>query len=240
MYCMMCIIHAGARYDSGYSCLPPGGFSELFISLFCDCVKLSNVFVFQVQCQLHPSASRSKYFLLLSSPALSPFAVVLFLFLPSSSCLTTELLLFFSSFVSDHPSLFSFFSSVSLPLLPSSLYFFLFLPFSHPLFSFFLFSHFFLLLLYSSISFSFFSFLLAQLFLSFFLPIRSSSLPLQPLVHVLIRCFPSYDNSIVVLCLSPAAPGFQTHTVVHALSRRSWPSSQNTRANMLDSVWTLN
>lgn len=191
MYCMMCIIHAGARYDSGYSCLPPGGFSDLFISLFCNCVKLSDVFVFQVQCQLHPSASRSKYFLLLSSPTVVLF---LFLFLPSSSsssCLPTQHLQFFSSFVYFRPSLFVFLSSVILlSLLPSFLCF----PFSSIFFP----SSFFLSFCLSFLpSFSFssfsivllFSFLPAQLFLLFFLPLRSSSLSLPPLSHMRMQCF---------------------------------------------------
>lgn len=93
MYCMMCIIHAGARYDSGYSCLPPSGFSDLFIFYF---VTVSNVFVFQVQCQLHPSASRSKYFS--SLPSLLSLPISSFLPFP------LEHLRFFSSFL--------FFSSV--------------------------------------------------------------------------------------------------------------------------------
>lgn len=141
MYCMMCIIHAGARYDSGYSCPPPGGISELFISLFCNCVKLSNVFVFQVQCQLHPSASRSKYFfccsLLYPFPLLQPsssfphFCLLLHVFLLNFYCtspfLSTSFLLIFllCDSASSPPFLFMF----PLPSILSSSSLSVFLPF---------------------------------------------------------------------------------------------------------------
>lgn len=85
-----------------------------------------------------------------------------------------------------------------------------------------------------------FFFLLLSLFLFFFFLLPSSpSLSSRQLGHERARCFSLCNNAVVVSCLSSAAPGFQTHSVVHAVSRRSWPSSENTRANMLDSVWTL-
>lgn len=65
---MMCIIYAGQDMTQDTAvrleCL----------LLFSNCVKLSAVliyaFVFQVQCQLHPSAPRSKFFFLGPLPPL--------------------------------------------------------------------------------------------------------------------------------------------------------------------------